>query len=74
VSIRGRIQNKNTLSVYTSLYASANIIRVTKSRNMRWAGRVARMRKIRNAINILIGKPEGKRPLGRPRCRREGVN
>jgi hypothetical protein len=40
-----------------------------KSRRMRWAGHVARMRETRNAYRILVGKPEGKRPLGRPRRR-----
>jgi hypothetical protein len=40
-----------------------------KSRRMRWAGNVARMRVKRNAYRILVGKPEGKRPLGRPRFR-----
>jgi hypothetical protein len=40
-----------------------------KSRNMRWEGHVARMGENRNAYRILVGKPEGKRPLGRPRRR-----
>jgi hypothetical protein len=40
-----------------------------KSRRMRWAGHVARMEAKRNAYRILMGKPEGKRPLERPRCR-----
>jgi hypothetical protein len=42
-----------------------------KSRKMRWAGHVARMGENRNAYRILVGKPEGKRPLGRPRRRLE---
>jgi hypothetical protein len=42
-----------------------------KSRRMRWAGHVARMRAKRNALRFLVGKPEGKRPLGRPRLRWE---
>jgi hypothetical protein len=50
------------------LYSSPSIIRMIKSRRMRWAGHVARMGEKRNAYRIL-GKPEGKRPLGRPRCR-----
>jgi hypothetical protein len=50
-------------------YSSPNIIRMIKSRRMRWAGNVARMGETRNAYRILVGKPEGKRPLGRPRCR-----
>jgi hypothetical protein len=40
-----------------------------KSRRMRWAGNVAQMGERRNAYRILVGKPEGRRPLGRPRCR-----
>jgi hypothetical protein len=52
-----------------NLYSSPNIIRMIKSRKMRWAGYVARMREKRNACRILVGKPEGKRSLGRPRCR-----
>jgi hypothetical protein len=40
-----------------------------KSRRMRWAGNVARMGETRNAYRLLAGKPEAKRPLGRPRCR-----
>jgi hypothetical protein len=42
-----------------------------KARRMRWTGHVARMGETRNAYRILVGKPEGKRPLGRPRCRWE---
>jgi hypothetical protein len=52
-----------------NLYSSPNIIRMIKSRRMRWAGHVARMGETRNAHRILVGKPEGKRQLGRPRCR-----
>jgi hypothetical protein len=50
------------------LYSSPNIIRIIKSRRMRWAGHVARMGK-KNAYRLLLVKPEGKRPLGRPRRR-----
>jgi hypothetical protein len=50
-----------------SLFSSPNIIRMIKSRRMRWAGHVARMGETRNAYRILVGKREGKRPLGRPR-------
>jgi hypothetical protein len=50
------------------LYSSPSIIRVVKSRRMRWAGHVARMVEKRNAYRLLVVKPEGKRPLGRPRC------
>jgi hypothetical protein len=52
-----------------NLYSSPNIIRIIKSRRMRWAGLVARIGEKRNVYRILIGKPEGKRPLGRPRRR-----
>jgi hypothetical protein len=47
-----------------NLYSSPNIIRMIKSKRMRWAGRVARMEKTINAYKILLGKPEGRRPLG----------
>jgi hypothetical protein len=49
------------------LYSSSNIIRVIKSRRIRWAGHVARMGDGRGAYRILVEKPEGRRPLGRPR-------
>jgi hypothetical protein len=49
------------------LYSSPNIIRIIKSRRMRWAVHVARMRAKRNGYWLLVGNPEGKRPLGRPR-------
>ena len=48
------------------LYSSLNIVRVIKSRRMRWAGHVARMGEERGADRVLAGKPEGKRQLGRP--------
>jgi hypothetical protein len=51
------------------LYSSPSIIRIIKSRRMRWAGHVARMGEKRNAYRLLVGKPGGKRPLGRPRRR-----
>jgi hypothetical protein len=51
------------------LYSSPSIIRILKSWRIRWAGHVERMREERNAYRILVGKPEGKRPLGRPRRR-----
>jgi hypothetical protein len=53
------------------LYSSPNIIRVIKSRRLRWAGHVARMGEGRGAYRILVGRPEGRRPLGRPRRRWE---
>ena len=46
-------------------------MRVVKLRRMRWAGHVARMGEDRGVHRVLVGKPEGKRPLGRPRCRWE---
>jgi hypothetical protein len=54
---------------FHNLYSSHNIIRVTKSRRMRWVGHVTRMGEKRNAYRFLVGKPEGKRPQGRPRHR-----
>jgi hypothetical protein len=51
------------------LYSSPSIIRIIKSMRMGWAGHVARMGEKRNAYRVLVGKPEGKRPLGRPRRR-----
>ena len=51
------------------LYSSPNIVRVIKSRRMRWAGNVARMGEERVVYRFLLGKPEGRRPRGRPRPR-----
>jgi hypothetical protein len=51
------------------LYSSPSIIRMIKSRRMRWAGHVARTGETRNAYRILVGKPEGKISVGRPRRR-----
>jgi hypothetical protein len=51
------------------LYSSPSIIRIIKSRRMKWAGHVARMGEKRNAYRLLVGNSEGKRPLGRPRRR-----
>ena len=53
------------------LYSLPNIVRVVKSRRMRWTGYVARMVELRGVHRVLVGKPEGKRPLGRPRRRWE---
>jgi hypothetical protein len=50
---------------------SPNIVRVIKSRRMRWVGHVARMGEERGVCRVLVGKPDGKRPLGRPRRRWE---
>jgi hypothetical protein len=52
-----------------NLYSSPSIIRIIKSRRMRWAGHVARMGEKRNVYRLLVEKPEGKRPLERPRRR-----
>ena len=60
----GRLHNEEL----HSLYRSPNIVRVIKSRRLRWAGHVARMEEGRSAFKILTGKPTRKRPLGR--CRR----
>jgi hypothetical protein len=54
-----------------SMYSSPNIIRVIKSRRMKWDGHVVRMGEGRGFYRVLVGKPEGKRPLGRPRHRWE---
>jgi hypothetical protein len=50
-----------------NLYSLPNIIRMIKSRRMRWAGHVARIGEKQNAYRILVGKPDGTRPLGRPK-------
>jgi len=51
------------------VYSSPSIVRVIKSRRMRWAGHVVRMVEERGVYRVLVGKPEGRRPLGRPRLR-----
>jgi hypothetical protein len=53
------------------LYSSPSIVRVIKARRMRWEGHVARMGEVKGAYNILVGRPEGRTPLGRPRRRWE---
>ena len=55
----------------SDLYFSTNIIRVIKWRRIIWAERLARMGERRGVYMVLVGKPEGKRPLGRPRLRWE---
>jgi hypothetical protein len=62
-----RLHNKELYA----LYSSPNIIRAIKSRRLRWAGHVARMGERRGSYRALVGKPEGRRPLGRPRHRWE---
>jgi hypothetical protein len=61
----GKLHNEEL----SDLLSSPNIIRIITSRRMRWAGHVARMVENRNAYRLLMGKPEGNRPLGRPRRR-----
>jgi hypothetical protein len=56
-----------------NFYSLPSIIRMMKSRRMRWAGNVALKGEKRNACKILVGKPERARPLGRPRHRREDI-
>jgi hypothetical protein len=56
-----------------SLYTSPIIVGVIKSRRLRWTGHIARMGEIRNAYKILVGKPEGKTPLRRPRHQGEDI-
>jgi hypothetical protein len=59
----------NIIKELHNLYSSPSIITMIKSRRMRWAGHLERMGEKINACRILVGKPEGKRPLGRPRHR-----
>jgi hypothetical protein len=62
-----RLHNKG----HYALYSSPNVIRVFKSKRLKWAGHVARMGVKRGAYKVLVGKPEGRRPLGRSRRRCE---
>jgi hypothetical protein len=62
-----RLHNKELYA----LHSSPSIIQVIKSRRQRWAEHVARMGERRGAYKALVGKPEGRKPLGRPRCRWE---
>jgi hypothetical protein len=57
------------MSFFCTLHPS--IVRVNKARRMRWAGHVVNMGEVRGAYNILVGRPEGRRPLGKPRRRWE---
>jgi hypothetical protein len=73
---RGKIVASNNCKYVTdyneqlhNLYSSPSVIRMLKSRRMRWAGHGARVGEIRNAYRILVGNPEGKRLLGKPRRR-----
>ena len=58
---------------YICFHTPLNIFQVTKSRRMRWAGHVTHMEERRGIYRVLVGKPEGKRPLGRPRHRWEDI-
>jgi len=62
-----RLHNEELNDLYVN--SSPNIVRVIKSRRMRWAGHMARMGEERGVYRVLVGKPEGRRPLGRPRRR-----
>ena len=63
----GKLHNEKL----NDLYSSPSSVRVIKSRRIKWAGHVARMRERTALHRVLVGKPEGKRPLGRPRRRWE---
>ena len=58
-------------SMLNDLYSSPNVVRVKKSKRIKWAEHVARMGEKRGVYRVLVGKPEGKRPRGRPRPRWE---
>jgi hypothetical protein len=62
-----KLHNKELHNLYS--LPSTSIIRMIKSKSMRWAGHISQMGVKRNAYRILVGKPEGERPLGRPICR-----
>jgi hypothetical protein len=70
LSASGEWRNLHNRELH-NLYSSPDIIREIKSRRMRWAGHVAHMGEGRNLYRVLVGKPERKRPLGRPRRRCE---
>jgi hypothetical protein len=67
----GNIMNHWNNDEFHDLYSSPNDVMVIKSRRIRWAGHVARMGEGRGAYRVLVGRSEGKRPLGRPRRRWE---
>ena len=62
---------EDCVRLFLGVYSLPNIVRVVKSRRMRWAGHVARVGEDRGVHRVLVGKPQGKRPLGRPRRRWE---
>ena len=69
-ALRGEWRRLQNEELY-NLYSSANIIQLIKSRRMKWVGHVAGMGNRRGAYRVLVRKPKGKRPLGRPRHRWE---
>jgi hypothetical protein len=68
VEVKGEWRKRHNEELH-DLNCSPNIVRVIKSRKMRWAGHVARKGERRVMYRVLVGKPKGKRPLGRPRRR-----
>jgi hypothetical protein len=68
--VRGEWRRLHNKELY-ALYSSPNIVQVIKSRKMRWAGHVTRIGERRGAYRVLVRKPEGRRPLERPRRRWE---
>jgi hypothetical protein len=70
MAVYRRVEKTTNKELY-ALYSLPNIIRVIKSRRLRWAGHVARMEERRDAYRVLVRKPEGRRPLGRPKRRLE---
>jgi hypothetical protein len=70
VEVRGEWRKLHNEEL-SDIYSLPNIVRVVKLRRMRWAGHVARMVEYSGVYRVLVGKPEGKRPLGRPRRRWE---
>jgi hypothetical protein len=70
VEVTGEWRRLHNKELY-ALYCLPNIIQVIKSRRLRWAWHVARMKESRGAYRVFMGKPEGRGPLARPRCRSE---
>jgi hypothetical protein len=64
--VRGELRRLHNKEL-NDLYSSPTVVRVIKSRRMRWSGHVARMGERRGVYGILVGRPEGRRPIGRPR-------
>jgi hypothetical protein len=68
--VAGECRRLHSEELY-ALYSSPNIIRVIKSRRLKWIGHIAQMGESRGAYRVLVGKHEGRKPLGRPRRRCE---